>query len=66
MSDNNQQLELMVQELQNRIGQITSQYETELAAIKVQAHLQIQQLQGQVEANAEAAKPATETKASGK
>ncbi len=66
MSDTTQQLELMVQELQNRIGQITSQYETELAAIKVQAHLQIQQLQGQVEANAEAAKPATETKASGK
>jgi hypothetical protein len=66
VSDTTQQLELMVQELQNRIGQITSQYETELAAIKVQAHLQIQQLQGQVEANAEAAKPATETKASGK
>ncbi len=63
MSDNQQQLELMVQELQNRIGQITSQYETELAAIKVQAHLQIQELQGQVEA-AKAATP--EPKASGK
>lgn len=51
----------MVQELQNRIGQITSQYETELAAIKVQAHLQIQELQGQVESA-----KAPETKASGK
>jgi hypothetical protein len=53
LSDNNQQLELMVQELQNRIGQITSQYETELAAIKVQAHIQIQELQSQVAAAAE-------------
>ena len=30
-------LELVVQELQNRIGQITSQYETQLAVIKAQA-----------------------------
>lgn len=30
-------LELVVQELQNRIGQITSQYETQLAILKAQA-----------------------------
>jgi hypothetical protein len=29
-------LELVVQELQNRIGQITSQYETQLAVMKAQ------------------------------
>lgn len=32
-----QTLELIVQELQNRIGQITSQYETQLAVLKAQA-----------------------------
>lgn len=31
-------LELVVQELQNRIGQITSQYETQMAVLKVQAN----------------------------
>ena len=30
-------LELLVQELQNRIGQITTQYESQLAMLKVQA-----------------------------
>jgi acetolactate synthase small subunit len=30
-------LELVVQELQNRIGQITGQYETQMAVLKVQA-----------------------------
>jgi hypothetical protein len=30
-------LELVVQELQNRIGQITSNYETQLAVLKAQA-----------------------------
>jgi hypothetical protein len=30
-------LELIVQELQNRIGQLTSQYETQLAVLKAQA-----------------------------
>lgn len=29
-------LELVVQELQNRIGQITSQYETQIAILKAQ------------------------------
>lgn len=42
------ELELLVQELQSRIGQITSQYETELAAVKVQAHVRIEQLQEQL------------------
>lgn len=30
-------LELVVQELQNRIGQLTSNYETQLALLKAQA-----------------------------
>jgi acetolactate synthase small subunit len=36
-------LELVVQELQNRIGQITSQYETQLAVLKVQANEALQE-----------------------
>ena len=35
-------LELVVQELQNRIGQITSNYETQLAILKAQATEEIQ------------------------
>ena len=35
-------LELIIQELQNRIGQITSQYETQLAILKAQATQEIQ------------------------
>jgi hypothetical protein len=31
-------LELVVQELQSRIGQITSQYETQMAVLKAQAN----------------------------
>jgi len=34
-------LELIVQELQNRIGQITSQYETQMAVLKAQANMEI-------------------------
>lgn len=34
-------LELIIQELQNRIGQITSQYETQLAVLKAQANIEI-------------------------
>jgi hypothetical protein len=34
-------LELIIQELQNRIGQITSQYETQMAVIKAQANVEI-------------------------
>lgn len=35
-------LELVVQELQNRIGQITSQYETQMAVLKAQANQAIE------------------------
>jgi hypothetical protein len=35
-------LELVVQELQNRIGQITSQYETQMAVLKAQAQQAIE------------------------
>jgi len=35
-------LEMLVQELQNRIGQITSQYEVQLAQLKAQATHEIQ------------------------
>ncbi len=35
-------LELVVQELQNRIGQITSQYEIQLAVLRVQANEALQ------------------------
>ena len=34
--------QLMINELQNRIGQITSQYETNLAMLKAQATQEIQ------------------------
>lgn len=43
--ENSREIELLVQELQSRIGQITSQYETELAAIKVQATVRIENLE---------------------
>ena len=35
-------LELVVQELQSRIGQITSQYETQMAVLKAQAQQAIE------------------------
>ena len=35
-------LEKVVQELQNRIGQITSQYETQMAVLKAQAQQAIE------------------------
>ena len=35
-------LEMVVQELQSRIGQITSQYETQMAILKVQANEALQ------------------------
>jgi hypothetical protein len=37
-----QTLELIIQELQQRIGQMTSDYETKLAVLKAQATEQIQ------------------------
>jgi hypothetical protein len=42
MQDNQTTLELIVQELQNRIGQITSQYETQMAILKANATQEIQ------------------------
>jgi len=39
---NTQILESLAQELQQRIGQITSQYETQLAVMKAQANHEIQ------------------------
>lgn len=41
-------LELVVQELQNRIGQITSNYETQLAVLKAQATEEIQKRDAQI------------------
>lgn len=35
-------LELVLQELQNRIGQVTTQYETQMAVLKAQATQEIQ------------------------
>lgn len=43
-------LELVVQELQNRIGQITSQYETQLAVLKAQATEAIQSKDAEITA----------------
>lgn len=42
MAEQNRTLELVVQELQNRIGQITSDYETKLALLKAQATQEIE------------------------
>jgi hypothetical protein len=56
-------LELVVQELQNRIGQITSNYETQLAVLKAQATEQIETLQTQLQEANEAAASAGEKKA---
>lgn len=41
-------LELVVQELQARIGQITSQYETQLAVLKAQANQAIEAKDAQI------------------
>jgi len=43
-------LELVVQELQQRIGQITSEYETRLAVLKAQATQEIQAKDEQLQA----------------
>lgn len=53
MTDTVKTLELIIQELQNRIGQITSNYEVQLAALKAQANVEIEKLQGQIKAAAE-------------
>jgi len=41
-------LELVVQELQNRIGQITSNYELQMAMLKAQATEEIQKRDAQI------------------
>jgi len=42
-------LELVVQELQNRIGQLVSQYETQIAILKAQANEAIQSKDVEIE-----------------
>lgn len=42
-------LELVVQELQNRIGQITSNYELQMAMLKAQATEEIQKRDAQIQ-----------------
>lgn len=52
MSDNgsgNKALELVVQELQNRIGQITSSYETQMAILKAQVTLELGEANKKIE-----------------
>jgi len=48
-------LELVVQELQNRIGQITSQYETQMAVLKAQANQAIEAKDEEIKALTEEA-----------
>jgi len=43
-------LELVVQELQSRIGQITSQYETQMAVLKAQANQAIEAKDAEIKA----------------
>ena len=49
-------LELVVQELQNRIGQITSQYETQMAVLKAQAQQAIEAKDTEIASLKEASK----------
>jgi hypothetical protein len=51
-------LELVVQELQNRIGQITSQYETQMAVLKAQANQAIEAKDEEIKSLTEAAEKA--------
>lgn len=48
MSDTQKTLELVIQELQSRIGVITSNYETQIAILKAQANVEIEKLQEQL------------------
>lgn len=53
MSDNSAQtqtLELVVQELQDRIGRITSMYETQMAVLKAQATVELGEARRQLDA----------------
>ena len=51
-------LELVVQELQNRIGQITSQYETQMAVLKAQVNQAIEAKDEEIKSLTEAAEKA--------
>lgn len=42
-------IELVVQELQNRIGQVTTQYETNMALLKAQATQELQSRDKRIE-----------------
>lgn len=46
---NEQEVELLLQELQNRIGQQAARYEGELAMLKVQASTKISTLEKEIE-----------------
>ena len=48
MADGNKTLELVAQELQSRIGQISSNYETQMAILKAQANQEIEALQARI------------------
>ena len=51
-------LELVVQELQSRIGQITSQYETQMAVLKAQANQALEAKDEEIKALTEEAEKA--------
>lgn len=62
MSENNgtgnKALELVVQELQNRIGQITSSYETQMAILKAQVTLELSEANKKIEELSARSEPA--------
>lgn len=49
MADNSKTLERVAQELQSRIGQITSNYETQMAVLKAQAQEEIENRDMQIQ-----------------
>ncbi len=46
---NERQVELLLQELQNRLGSQAARYEGEIASLKVQASMRIEELEAEVE-----------------
>jgi hypothetical protein len=48
MADQVKTLELIIQELQSRIGQMATNYETQIAVLKVQASQEIELLKSQI------------------
>jgi len=53
MADQVKTLELIIQELQSRIGQMATNYETQMAVLKVQASQEIESLKSQINAAGE-------------